>query len=657
MAADTRPHGFSAQWERHDEESTQGHNSDLVPPAALSPPINPSSALLGSTQAKSSTKNRDVFDQDSSQHRASHAHSAEALCSAKESISGPAQRHAFGVAPPGSRIYPDLRSRLFWRRKRVLAIIASAVMFAAIVIFVLVFAFRATAVCPVTQVQHGKYAGTPLPNGISQWLGMRYAAPPVGDLRFRAPKDPESFSGVKPATAVQPGCAGMGNFPPGTAEDCLFLDVYAPTMARPDANLPVFVWIQGGGLQSAAGHTNGSALIQASNMGLVVVSMTYRVGAFGFLSSKEIHANGDLNNGLRDQRQALRWVQNNIRQFGGDPAKVTVGGQSAGAGSVLVHLVANNGSDQGLFRGALMESPSLPPVRPYEAQQFQYDSLVERSKCKGQQDTLACLRAVKADDLIKNVIAEPYPNAAGVPVFSYNPVVDGDFIADLPVRAFETGRFVKVPTLMGSTADEGTIFAPRTLATQDDATRFLKNTFPAISPPQMNKFVDIYALDPAKPPGPAAPGGFWHRASLAYGETRYACPAAYVADLVAKQPQPPKVWSYRYAVLDPASIPSGNNVSHGAELAAVWGPEPGAAPKSLFADNKGVVPLVQGYWTSFIAHGDPNPAKAPGAPVWEAWQGRNRMRFVGQGSGMENLTDAQWDRCRFLQGIAVDIDQ
>ena len=656
MAADTRPQSAYAQ-RHHAEDSTQRHNGDGEQSSAFPSP-DPSTALLGWPEAPPSTKDRHADDRDYFQHRASHAPSAESLCPTKESTAAAAQRHALGLAPPGSRIYPDLRARPFWRRKRLLAVLAAAAMFGAILLVVLVLALRATAVCPVVQVQYGRYAGTPLPNGISQWLGMRYAAPPVGDLRFRAPRDPESFVGVRAATAVQPGCAGMGSMPPGTAEDCLFLDVYAPTGARPDAGLPVFVWIQGGGLQSAAGHTNGSALIRAANMSMIVVSMTYRVGAFGFLASPEVHANGDLNNGLRDQRQALRWVQNNIRNFGGDPHQVTVGGQSAGAGSVLVHLVAKNGSDEGLFQRALMESPSLPPVRPFAAQQFQYDGLVARTKCTGAPDTLACLRTVPAEELIKKVIAEPYPHAAGPPVFSYNPVLDGDLIADLPVRAFATGHFVRVPTLLGSVADEGTIFAPRKAATTADATTFLKNTFPAVSDAQMARLVDVYALDPAKPPGPAAPGPFWHRASLAYGELRYTCATSFVPDFVVKRAdRPPRVWSYQYAVLDPAAVRAGTNVSHGAELPAVWGPVPGAAPRSLFADNKGVVPLVQGYWTSFIRDGDPNPGRAPGAPTWDAWTGRNRMRFVGGDTRMQNLTDAQLERCRFLKDIAVDLQQ
>ena len=449
----------------------------------------------------------------------------------------------------------------------------------------------------------------------------------------------------------------MVNMPAGTAEDCLFLDVYAPTMADSDAKLPVLAWIQGGGFSSAAGHTNGSMLIEAADKNLITVSMTYRAGAFGFLSSKEIKDGGHLNNGLRDQRAVLEWVQANIEEFGGDPKHVTVGGQSAGAGSVVQHLVANNGTDHGLFQAALLESQSMPPIRPYDAQQYQFDHLAEKTNCGGAADKLACLRGVPAADLLKAAVPEPFPDGAGgPPVFSYNPVVDGDFVTDLPAHAFAEGRFVRVPTVFGDVADEGTIFAPHSLKDETGARNFIKNNFPHLTDGELDECADRYAFDAAKPADPAAPGAYWHRAALAYGEVRYTCAGLYLSDMVAAH-NDAKVWTYRYDVLDPASIPSGDNVSHGAELPAVWGVPPSGGPKSLLGEHKSVVPLVQGYWTSFLRHWDPNAGRAPGAPAWDAWTGNNRIHLTADDPGMENVTDGQLGRCNFWKGIAVDIMQ
>ena len=452
----------------------------------------------------------------------------------------------------------------------------------------------------------------------------------------------------------------MGSLPSGTAEDCLFLDVYAPTDARPDSKLPVFVWIQGGGFVSAGGHTNGSALIQAAGRNIITVSMTYRVGALGFLASKEVKNGGDLNLGLRDQRQALRWVQNNIRQFGGDPGHVTLGGQSAGAGSVLQHLVANNGANQGLFHAALMESQSMPPIRLYEAQQFQYDHLVKRAGCDGNPDTLNCLRGLPVETVLKSAVGEPWPESADglQPVFSFNPVVDGDFVTDLPVKAFAEGRVVKVPTIFGSTLDEGTTFTPRAIKDAKAATAFIKANWPAITPAQLETVGRTYGFGEArgsealyKPNTP-----YWRRPSMAYGETRYICAGQYLASMLRKKDNP-AVWSYRYDVEDPDEVAKDNGVGHGAELPAVWGPINGGAPKSLFTDNKNIVPVVQGYWTSFIRTFDPNPGRAPGAPLWDRWTGNNPIRLTANDSGMDNVTDEFASRCKFWEGIAVDLMQ
>ena len=527
-------------------------------------------------------------------------------------------------------------------------------MFALTISLALGLALRAIAVCPVVTTAPGKYAGTPLPNGVTQWLGIRYAAPPVGDLRFRAPKDPESFSGVRAADKVQPGCPGMTNMPPGTAEDCLFLDVYAPTSAKSDSKLPVLVWIQGGGFASAATHTNGSVLISNSNMSLVTVSMTYRAGSLGFLAGKEIQDGGDFNNGLRDQRQVLKWVKDNIGRFGGDPDHVTVGGQSAGAGSVLQHLVASKGENQGLFHAAIMESPSLPPTRPFEAQQYQYNGLVNRTGCADKDDTLACLRAVPVEELLKQTINEPFPEAAGgPPVFPYQPVIDGDFVTGVPVKSVSDGKMVKVPILLGHVADEGAIFAPHGLRDQKGTTNFIKNNYPALSTEHMDQYGEKYAFDPAKP-APKDPitdfdTQFWRRASLAYGETRYACPTAYMAGLFGTP-----TWGYEYAGPDTnQKKANAAGATHGAELEAVWGVANIDRPR---ADLKTLGPQIQGYWASFVRFHDPNPGRAPGAPQWDKWTGRNRMELtiLGGGAGMANLTDAQADRCEWLRSIAID---
>ena len=446
-----------------------------------------------------------------------------------------------------------------------------------------------------------------------------------------------------------PGCVGLYSLSPGNSEDCLYLDIFAPSNANKNSKLPVYFFIQGGGLGAAVAHFNGSGLIQAADMNMITVSITYRTGAWGFLASKELKANASLNNGLRDQRRAMEWVQDHIDQFGGDPDHVVVGGQSAGAGSIVQHLVANNGVDRKLFHGAIMQSQPMPPIKDVEGSQYQYDNLVERAGCKGESDTIACLRKLDAPTFIKHVHGEPFPGGAGgKPIFSYNPVIDNDFVTGLPVKSFQDGRFIKVPMVFGDDTNEGTLFAPRSVEDVEGCRRFLKNNWPGFSDKQLGKMVEMYDLDKQEP----AP--YWHHVSRAYGETRYICPGIQLSNLVT-QHGVDNVWNWRYDVLDPDQVRSGENVSHGSEMSAIWGPDYMPGPKSLRGENKNVVPVIQGYWTSFVQTLDPNPKRAAGSPEWKKWTGKNKMHFTGNDSGMENIPDDKLDRCKYLAGISLDL--
>jgi carboxylesterase type B len=229
----------------------------------------------------------------------------------------------------------------------------------------------ALAVDTVVRLDYASYQGTSA-DGVTRWLGMRYAAPPTDALRFAAPQDPQIVSGVQsaqkvglvlqrdlfalPLTIWQHGelCLGTGDNPrnPNTSEDCLFIDVYAPSVATNTSKLPVYFFIQGGGFNfNSNANYDGSGLIAASQNQIVVVTFNYRVGPYGFLASQEVQASpsASLNNGLKDQRKALEWVQKYISRFGGDPKHVVLGGDSAGAASITYHLTAYGGRNDGLF--------------------------------------------------------------------------------------------------------------------------------------------------------------------------------------------------------------------------------------------------------------------------------------------------------------------
>ena len=540
-------------------------------------------------------------------------------------------------------------------RTQAILVIISAMLLATLVFCIAVFAVQAQSRCMpkpsgITRLSYGSYQGQTLSDGVDQYLGMRYASVPS---RFSAPQYPSPFSGVQQATKVGPGCQGTGDPSPANVEDCLFVDVYKPTNANPASNLPVYVFIQGGGLMDAGAHFNGTGLIVASNMSIVVVSFTYRVGLFGFLASSEIQANASLNNGYLDQRQVLQWVQKEIQQFGGNANHVVLGGQSAGAGSIVNHLTSFGGVNQNLFHGAIMESQSMPPVRNVSQQQFQYDDLVNKTGCSTSSDTLGCLRGLPYAKILAHGGPIPYPDAAGAPVYAYNPVRDGKFIVDLPVNMMAKGNFIKVPTVFGDDTNEGTVFTPSSIKTTQSSRIFINNNYPTVTDSQLDKFVEMYNLNNTDQPN------YWLQASWAYGETRYTCPGIYMSSLMVNHSNP-NVWNWRYNIATPQQEQTLDLVSHGSELGAIWGPQFAGGPgisDMLETNATETVTVMQGYWLSFIKTLDPNKLKPSVAPTWDAWNGSNRVLFDFNGTAMETIGGAQLDRCGYLNQIAGLLQQ
>ncbi|CAD6446434.1 9a1562fc-5002-4a32-8486-2208e186d697 [Sclerotinia trifoliorum] len=504
---------------------------------------------------------------------------------------------------------------------------------------------------------YSKYLGTNNGNDVTEWLGIRYAAPPLGNLRFRAPQSPLVNDTLQIANQHGGLChsSPSTSLSPNTTEDCLFLDVYAPT----DASKlhPVFVYFQGGGFNSLSNpNLNGTSLIVAGDHDIVVVTFNYRVGPWGFLTSKEVVENGDTNVGLKDQRFLLEWVQENIEKFGGDKSHVTIGGASAGGASVDLQLSAYGGRDDGLFHASAAESQSFGAQLTVSESQYQYDGLVERTGCAGQNDTLACLRELDISVIAENNINLPTPGGAGAsPVFMWSNVVDGDFSSDYTYKLFTTGQYVKLPAIYGDDTNEGTVFTPKSINSSTDMTSFLKNNFVKLTDDQISKIHQYY------PKGPQYPnaGSYWSAAALAYGEMRYNCPGIYLSgrnDVLA-----PSLgnWNYHWDVLSSENAANGFGVTHTAELASIWGYS--KAPDSA------LIPSIQAYWTSFIRSKDPNTYKLKSTPKWKEFSITNYQRILFQAQNatgtatprvkMESIPDKQLKRCNYLSSIGVSITQ
>ncbi|KAI8317699.1 hypothetical protein K4K59_000054 [Colletotrichum sp. SAR11_240] len=253
------------------------------------------------------------------------------------------------------------------------------------------------------------------------------------------------------------------------SEDCLSLNVIRPTDYNKTEALPVAVWIHGGGLYAGSSRetnlTNFVRQASAAQKPLIAVSINYRLSAFGFLwGSNELTANGSANNGLRDQRLALSWIQENIAAFGGDPRKVTIFGQSAGGLSVGKHLIAYGGRDDGLFRGAIMQSGGMAEKWPYnvkdpvEYTKDLYRNITETTGCADKTSPLECLRSLPVESLSAALNVSNTPVFSGTGLGPWLTQVDGDFLQDGPTASLDKGHFVRVPIMYSTTTDEATVF-------------------------------------------------------------------------------------------------------------------------------------------------------------------------------------------------------
>lgn len=523
----------------------------------------------------------------------------------------------------------------------------------------------------VINLGYATYVGTTTSAGINRFRGMRFAAPPVGDLRWRAPVAPPTSTATQSAKDFGPICLGISVSVPSTteSEDCLFVNVWAPEGANAsNSKLPVWLFIQGGGyVSNSNANWDGETVVQRSGKKIVFVNFNYRVAMWGFLASSKVQANGTLNAGMLDQRFLMQWVKTNIASFGGDPDNVIIHGASAGAGSVALHLTAYGGRNDNLFTAAIAESVFFP-AQPYVAQlEYQFDRLTNATGCAAATDQLACLRATDATVLQPQNIPSPFPGrtAAPVPLFYWTPCVDGDFIQDLPYDAFATGKFVDVPLLFGNDNNEGSEFATNA-GTTTDMINFFQNNYPLLAANDTEEIVNLYPLQPAIVEHLA----WFPSASMAYGEATFICPAinifaAYQAAAAAANnatAAAAPLWNYRYNVIDLSNNASGLGVPHLWESYAVFGPANlgGApAPESYLTYNAEIVPVVMDYFLSFVQTHDPNPLRTPGAPAWNTWgsgQG-NRILLQTNATQMETVDLAQTARCQFWEGLTPRTQQ
>ena len=441
------------------------------------------------------------------------------------------------------------------------------------------------------RVTQGALQGAAQESGVSAFLGVPYAAPPVGDLRWRPPEAPARWSGVRDATSYAPACAqplpaGPGHLDPRSREDCLYLNVWTPRPRR-GANLPVMLWIHGGGFVDGTGSNpvfSGDALAQR---GVVVVTINYRLGALGFFAHPELtqespHRTSG-NYGLADQQAALRWLRDNIRAFGGDPRRVTVFGQSAGAASVTMLMTSPR--SRGLFRAAIAQSgsPMLGLGGGSLAAAEQQGAAFATTT--GAQ-SIAELRRLPLEQLFDRWKAFALATGARP-----GPIVDGWILPRSPAQVFASHDEMRVPLLIGSNAREG--LGP---IDEDVASRIRSSFGDAAS-----RAAEIYLPDGQTPPPDPILGT---AANVLATDLAFRCSAVVTQTWHAHQGSP--VYAYQFEASLPRMEQAG--AQHSSELMYVFG--------FTGAGNVGATPLSQTlvtYWTNFAKHLDPN---GEGVPYW-----------------------------------------
>ncbi len=465
---------------------------------------------------------------------------------------------------------------------------------------------------------------------IAKYLGIPYAAPPVGDLRLAPPRPHAPWAAPLRATHYGSPCpqtARLGS--PSVDEDCLFLNVYAPAFGLPGR--PVLVFIHGGSFNSGnGGVTAGGPSYDGGDIarksGAVVVTMNYRLSILGFLANAGLDQDNGRpsgNYGIQDQQQALRWVRQNIAAFGGNPGNVTIFGESAGGISVLYHLVSPGSA--GLFQRAIIESSDDAASVPLGAAEAIYAPVITALGCDPANNTVACLRALPVSTILNL-------EALGV---NAGPILDGQTVPGLPTALFKAGAFNHVPVIAGTNGNEGTYFIavatnsahPGSALTAAEVTRTVTVDFPAAA-------AQILAAYPfANYPTPAQ--------ALAAIETDsfFACPTDNVRGLIA--PHAP-VWGYEFNQANPVQNfprPSAPGLvmgdSHTTELAYVFGHD-GAGTRLGGADERLSTAII-GYWTSLAAFGNPNLADDDFAPYLGPTLGdedRPSWRSVNEAPGL-----------------------
>jgi para-nitrobenzyl esterase len=479
--------------------------------------------------------------------------------------------------------------------------------------------------------EYGPVSGLITDNGRA-FLGIPFAAPPVGPFRWKAPQPPRKWTSYN-ATMYGQSCMqqlGFGNqtLNLSISEDCLFLNVFTPANATSTSNLPVMVWIYGGAyVTGSSTFYPGDSLSKATN--IVVVSINYRVGLLGFFAvdSLLVEANDRVNFGLLDQQFALQWVKRNIANFGGDPRKVTIFGESAGGSSVLMHLIMKESWP--FYTGALLQSPGpwFGFLNTSQAVQFGTASMSSfRCPTSGPQQ-LRCLRDIPADQIIALTA-----NSAAIPCLDAQ-------LVDYPTNLVRTGQYNKhVPIVLGSNEVEGNLFvwiyAQGQMQISKELFMFILSL--VFHDTQLEANVLTWYADVI------AENNYWKALSQILGDYYISCGTRLLAQSASTASVP--VWRYLFTHRTKLWAFTALNATHGAEIPYIF-------PNGIFGgtaftpEEQQLSNEMMSYWATFAAKGTPNHPQQQSWPAYKVSQPHNTLVFdtpLGLVSSWDSKYCSKW---------------
>ena len=490
------------------------------------------------------------------------------------------------------------------------------------------------------QTKSGPVRGTG--TDIVMFKGIPYAAPPTGDRRWRPPAPPKPWTAVRNAAQFGPQCPQPGNFAPRirgaspqvappSSEDCLTLNVWTPAKSGSE-RLPVMVWIHGGGFTIGSGSGARNTGEMLASRGAVVVTLNYRLGALGFLAHPGLSRESDRrvsgNYGLLDQIAALRWVRANIEAFGGNPANVTLFGQSAGASSGFALMVSPLA--RGLFHRVIAQSASTTvTVGPKPRLRTSYYGLPPAETAgESMAPDIRKLRAMSADEVVAKLPISPTFSTG----WRYGPVIDGYVLPDDTGVLLGTSSQAKVPLLIGHNADEAFFYRSSAHQTISGYRDFVRALFP---PELVDTVLTRY---------PAAEDAQASEAVLRmFTDFRFVTPTVLTARAASKVTD---VYMYRFSRVSPLNKSTFGGAGHGTEIPYVFGHL--TADESQYEEvDRTMSRAMAGAWVQFAKTGNPNGASLPQWPAYTAPE----YRLLDYGDEIAIRSNADSPNVDFFQRV------